>query len=330
VIVACRDVAKGTAAAEEINRKTQGSGKSGSAVCMCIDLNDLKTVVAFASDFKEKYGGVDLLILNAGVGTTGFAANNLSLCFQVNYLGHFLLVQLLLPPKKINRSAVPTRPRPMRVVNLSSVMANKAYSKYEELSMVSEGYSSSKLYCALLTYELNKRMSKSLRRVVGYDKGESSKDAVDRDVICVSTNPGAVMSDIWRYLQGFQKVAYDLFMLTYYLTPHQGASAVVYAATVKESVVEAYAMKTQEAHGLGSEKVGGRFMYNPLLPSSAPYWSPTRACYWAFVGAYMGPRFSPTTLPANVDEVSAGLWKFSVELCRNKLSEVGVKVDLED
>jgi hypothetical protein len=44
----------------------------------------------------------------------------------------------------------------------------------------------------------------------------------------------------------------------------------------------------------------------------------------------MGPRFSPITLPGNVDEVSAGLWKFSVELCRKKLSDVGVKVDLEE
>jgi hypothetical protein len=110
----------------------------------------------------------------------------------------------------------------------------------------------------------------------------------------------------------------------------QGATSAIHAATVKESVVEAYAMKTQEANGHGCEKVGGLAMYNPLLPHGTPNWYPNGSVLWSFMQPYMGPRFSPITLPGNVDEVSAGLWKFSVELCRKKLSDVGVKVDLEE
>jgi len=98
IIIASRDVSKGTAAAREIEQLTGNQQVSFRQ----LDLGSLNSVRVFARDFLASYSTLELLINNAGVmpmkrETTadGFEKN-----MGTNHLGHFLLTLLLLPALK--------------------------------------------------------------------------------------------------------------------------------------------------------------------------------------------------------------------------------------
>ena len=91
VILACRDVARGEAAAARIS----GPGPVATAP---LDLSSLASVRAAAGQLHERYQRLDLLINNAGLmmppyGTT---QDGFELQFGTNHLGHFALTGLLL------------------------------------------------------------------------------------------------------------------------------------------------------------------------------------------------------------------------------------------
>ena len=109
VVGACRRVGAGEEAFAEFE------GLRGTAEVMELDLGSLASVRRFAEAFTAKHDRLDGLANNAGLmgvpkGTTedGFETQ-----FGVNYLGHFLLTELLLDTLKASA--------PSRVVNVSSV-----------------------------------------------------------------------------------------------------------------------------------------------------------------------------------------------------------------
>ncbi|SHL29343.1 NADP-dependent 3-hydroxy acid dehydrogenase YdfG [Pseudonocardia thermophila] len=86
VVMACRDTAKGAAAA---------AGLRGSVEVRALDLADLSAVRAFADALD---GPVDVLVNNAGVMGVPFrrTADGFEIQFGTNHLGHFALTGLLL------------------------------------------------------------------------------------------------------------------------------------------------------------------------------------------------------------------------------------------
>ena len=87
----------------------------GSARFYAADLASLEQVRAFAQAVLDDYQKLDLLINNAGIAfgqERSVSQDGHELHFQVNYLSHFLLTQMLLP--RIRESA------PSRIVNVSS------------------------------------------------------------------------------------------------------------------------------------------------------------------------------------------------------------------
>jgi NAD(P)-dependent dehydrogenase (short-subunit alcohol dehydrogenase family) len=194
VIIACRDQDKGIQACQAINSDvvtTTSSSDSGMAVFVqTLDLADLKSVREFCERVQEQYDdGIDVLVNNAGRNSAGPAATttttssigdadekvvSLDVLFQTNFLGHFLLTNLLLDKCE-------------RVVNLSSVMHHfPVYSKNDELkdvaltefwkqnalepttttteaeeTTVRKPYAPSKLAALLFSMELNRRYGKS-------------------------------------------------------------------------------------------------------------------------------------------------------------------------
>ncbi|AEW93928.1 MULTISPECIES: oxidoreductase [Streptomycetaceae] len=93
VLLACRNEARGKAAAERI-----GAAAPGSRVAYRhLDLADLSTVRAFAAGYDADR--LDLLVNNAGVMALpyGRTADGFETQFGVNHLGHFALTGLLLP-----------------------------------------------------------------------------------------------------------------------------------------------------------------------------------------------------------------------------------------
>lgn len=88
-----------------------------------LDLASLESVKKCASDFIAKSDRLDLLFLNAGVGTMVPKVTNegYEVCFGVNHMGHALLTQLLLP--KMLQTKEHDHSADLRIVATSSVGA---------------------------------------------------------------------------------------------------------------------------------------------------------------------------------------------------------------
>jgi len=113
VIIASRKLAKCEALARKVAKKT-GSDVRG----MQLDTSSFASVRAFGKQFLGNFSRLDMLINNAGI--AGNSQHNSKdgnqLLFAVNYLGPFLLTELLLPTLRKSGSAS----SPARVVNVAS------------------------------------------------------------------------------------------------------------------------------------------------------------------------------------------------------------------
>ena len=109
VVAACRRISAGEEAVKSLPTQR------GSAEVMELDLGSLASVRHFAQGFLEKHSRLDGLVNNAGVMNTpeGRTVDGFETQFGTNYLGHFLLTELLLDVLKVSA--------PSRVVCVSSV-----------------------------------------------------------------------------------------------------------------------------------------------------------------------------------------------------------------
>lgn len=117
VVIGCRNSSKANATLGRIKAATAGS--PGSVDYMNLDLASFQSVRSFAEEYKAAYERLDLLVNNAGTAhacTTTEDGNEHA--FQVNYLSHFLLTQLLLPTLKTST--------PARVVHVTCEAAEKS------------------------------------------------------------------------------------------------------------------------------------------------------------------------------------------------------------
>ena len=117
VVLGCRDSVKADAAVNRIKDATAGS--PGSVETMELDLASFRSVRSFAEDYRATYKRLDVLVNNAGTlqaCTTTEDGNEHA--FQVNYLSHFLLTQLLLPTLKASA--------PSRVVHVTCEAAERS------------------------------------------------------------------------------------------------------------------------------------------------------------------------------------------------------------
>lgn len=108
VVGACRRVDAGKEAFADLDMR-------GSVEIMELDLASLASVRRFAQAFLAKYDRLDGLVNNAGVmySPKGKTEDGFETQFGINYLGHFLLTELLLDTLKASA--------PSRIVCVSSV-----------------------------------------------------------------------------------------------------------------------------------------------------------------------------------------------------------------
>ena len=133
VIVHGRDRARGEAVVERIMRQ------GGDARLLIADLSSLAEVRLLAEAVRRDSDGLDALVNNAGIGTSGaqreLGADGLELRFAVNYLAGFLLTRLLLPMLEGRASS--------RIVNVAS--AGQQPIDFTDV-MLTRGYSGARAY----------------------------------------------------------------------------------------------------------------------------------------------------------------------------------------
>ena len=100
--------------AEAVKRDMQASAGGAEPEILIGDLQSLNDVRRIAETFKQKYPRLDVLINNAGIvaPSRALTKDGFETSYQVNYLSHFLLTQLL--RDELQRS------EQGRIINLSS------------------------------------------------------------------------------------------------------------------------------------------------------------------------------------------------------------------
>lgn len=175
VVLACRDPARGRAAAAAIRRRHA----AGALRIEAVDLADLASVRRFAGRFARAHGRLDLLINNAGVMALPErrTADGFEYQIGVNHLGHFALTGLLLDRLSAADAA--------RVVTMASLKHRFGVVDPADLDMVRRGYdpraayAQSKLANLLFAFELQRRLA-----------------AVGRPVASVAAHPGYAATDL--------------------------------------------------------------------------------------------------------------------------------------
>ena len=154
VIIAVRNLKKGNAAADKILEQHPNANVKVTE----LDLASLESVRKFASEFKNNYSRLDLLINNAGVMMPPYSktADGFELQFGTNHLGHFALTGLLFDLIKATPGS--------RIVNVSSTGHAYGNLDFDDLNWEKrsykkmQAYADSKIANLYFTYELQKRL----------------------------------------------------------------------------------------------------------------------------------------------------------------------------
>lgn len=214
VILACRDVDKGAAAAEEI-----GPDASGEVEVMRLDLADLSSVREFVGAFAQAgHDRLDLLICNGGVmmpPRRQETVDGFELQMGTNHLGHFALVGGLLDRCLATPGA--------RIVAVSSNAHKSGVIELEDLHWQRrrfarwKSYSDSKLANLLFTYELQRRLT-----------------AMGAGVLATAAHPGWTATNLQQHVGVAQLFGFVA------MAPRQGALPTLLAATSAEAQPAGY------------------------------------------------------------------------------------------
>jgi len=112
VVIVCRNMDKGRQAVDRLRSET-GCNEKQIRLMEC-DLSSLDSVRNFAKLYNNEEDRLDVLICNAGVAWSPdvVTKDGFNSIIQANYLGHFLLTNLVLNKLK--------KCRPSRIINVSS------------------------------------------------------------------------------------------------------------------------------------------------------------------------------------------------------------------
>src|SRR5271170_7200074 len=181
VIVHGRDRARGEAVVEQITQR------GGEARFLSADLSSLVEVRSLADAMQRDGDGLDALVNNAGIGTSGarreLSADGLELRFAVNYLAGFLLTRLLLPMLESRASS--------RIINVAS--AGQQAIDFADV-MLTRGYSGARAY----------RQSKLAQIMFTFDLAE---ELSGRNVAVNCLHPATFMDTTMVRLSGVQPIS---------------------------------------------------------------------------------------------------------------------------
>jgi NAD(P)-dependent dehydrogenase (short-subunit alcohol dehydrogenase family) len=205
VLLTGRDLARASAAAKPLGAR---------CTPLALELEQPDSIVACAAEVARLGMPLDGLLCNAGIMVLGDLrqVGGLEQHFAVNHLGHFLLVNRLLPQ-------VQAAPQGRVVVVGSSAYkwAPPAGIEFDNLDgtrdfTANKAYGQSKLANALFSLELARRL-----------EGSTATSN--------SLNPGAVDTALWRHYPKWQQALLAPIKGFLLKTPEQGAATQCYVAT---------------------------------------------------------------------------------------------------
>jgi NAD(P)-dependent dehydrogenase (short-subunit alcohol dehydrogenase family) len=211
VVLLGRDVSRLVRASHDIKRASGNSDVSH----VVVDLGSLESVRAAAAEIARRFRVIHVLVNNAGVNLKRrvISPDGYEMTFAVNYLGSFLLTNLLLP---LLRAGAPSR-----IVNVTSVFERFGRIDFGDLHAERKRYSGhsayyqSKLANVLFTYELADRLRGTGVTVNCVDPGLSTTDLL-RERAWWSPR---WLQPLWRAVL---------------LSPGRAAGAAIYAASAPE------------------------------------------------------------------------------------------------
>ncbi|KAF6389890.1 dehydrogenase/reductase X-linked [Rhinolophus ferrumequinum] len=218
--------------AQEAVKKIKEETLNDKVEFLYCNLASMGSIQQFAQAFKKKKLPLHVLVNNAGVmmvpqrtmTVDGFEEH-----IGLNYLGHFLLTNLLLDALKDSGRPGCTA----RVVTVSSATHYVGELDLDDLHSSSSysphaAYAQSKLALVLFSYHL-----------------QALLDAQGCPVTANVVDPGVVNTDLYRHVFWGTRLVKKIFGWWFFKTPDEGAWTSVYAAVTPEL-----------------EGVGGRYLYN--------------------------------------------------------------------
>ena len=209
VVLVGLNATKGVTTVDQIKRQTGNSAVE----FMRVDLSAQKEVRQLAQQFTSRYRRLDVLVNNAGAlfGKRQESVDGIEMTFALNYLGYFLLTNLLLDALKASA--------PARIVNTSSRSHARARINFDDLESRKNyrglpAYAHSKLAIVLFTYELARRLEGT-------------------GVTANALHPGIVATNFAMQGGGSMGLIVRLFR-PFFVGPEQGAQTGVYLATSPE------------------------------------------------------------------------------------------------
>jgi NAD(P)-dependent dehydrogenase (short-subunit alcohol dehydrogenase family) len=206
VIVVGRSLEKSTATVNQIKEETGNA----EVEFMIADLSVQKDIRQLVQQFKSRHQRLDVLVNNAGAVfyKRQETIDGIEMTFAVNYLGHFLLTNLLLDTLKASA--------PARIINVSSGLHERAKIDFDDLQSKKSysgtgAYGQAKLAVVLFTHELARRLEGT-------------------EVTVNAVNPGLVATKFGlegSRVMGFMKRMVNVFGKS----PEQGAQTTIYLAT---------------------------------------------------------------------------------------------------
>ncbi len=178
VVIASRNADKAAAAKASLTEAVAGA----SLEVITVDLADLSSVEAFATEFADTHDRLDLLINNAGIMmvSKGVTADGFERQLGTNHLGHFALTCQLMAVLSATPGA--------RVVTVSSLAHRSGTMDFDNL-MYDRGYRApaaygrSKLANLLFAFELQRRCI-----------------SAELDIMSVAAHPGVSSTDLGNHL----------------------------------------------------------------------------------------------------------------------------------
>lgn len=219
VIMACRNPTRAAAAVARARQEA----RSDKIEAMPLDLGDLSSVRAFASDYRARFDKIDVLMNNAGVMATprGKTRDGFETQLGINHLGHFALTGLLFDlvdeasGRVVNVSSIAAR---RGTIQIDDLMSERSYSPFG-------AYAQSKLANLVFTFELGRRVQ-----------------AAGSSVASIAAHPGGSNTNLGMSValpETLKKFAMPLTR-PFFMNADQGALSQIFAAVSEDASAGGY------------------------------------------------------------------------------------------